>query len=720
MESDDLKARVSILQILKPYVDLTQHGAEWQGKCPFHEDSTPSFSVNPEKGVYCCYGCGAKGDIYNFIQEKHHVDFREAKRIIAERAGLNLADFDKPPADGAPRPVSTPESKLTDKPQAIAYYPYVDEKGILLYEIVRKEWLEGGERKKTFLQRWHEQGAPADVFVWRKHQRQVVFRLDKVLAADVVWFVEGEKDAMSLEAIGLVATTIAGGSNAKWLLNYTQALTGKQIRIIPDNDAPGQKFAQRAYDKLSPVASVVIVRVPGPPKSDVSDWLADGGTVEALRELARVADEAAEAASKQAYIGPKREPNELAREILEKHSFVSDEAGFLYEYNKRFWEQAPKDRLRRYAMIHDSEHHTNQRRRSEVADFIATHVQVPKVPWRQLSLSEVPVENGVIDVRTKTLRPHQREDYLEAVIPVAYDPGADCPTWLRCLWDYFGHDEDCAMKCLALQEFFGYVLLPHAKYKKALILLGESDSGKTEPLKLIENLVGPENTCSVGVESMDDPRARVPIVGKMLNKLSELSADAVIADGGFKTLISTQEAILIDPKFVAPYMYSPYAKHIIVTNKLPAINDLTKATYNRLLVLHFSRVIPIEKQDRGLTEKLQAELPGVLNWALEGARDLVDQGGQFTEIPESKRLVEQYRREENEINAFLDEKSEKVEGSFVYASSVRQRFRSWASRSTSDKVIGRMMASAGYPSTPWPGDPSRRHNGLRWLDSIDP
>ena len=80
---------------------------------------------------------------------------------------------------------------------------------------------------------------------------------------------------------------------------------------------------------------------------------------------------------------------------------------------------------------------------------------------------------------------------------------------------------------------------------------------------------------------------------------------------------------MIDPKYVRQFTYTPIAKHIIATNKLPQINDQTKATYGRLLVVPFRNVIPKEEWDRQLIDKLKAEIPGIVAWAMEGARALI-------------------------------------------------------------------------------------------------
>jgi putative DNA primase/helicase len=722
---DDLRAQVSILRVFAAAGVELRHMCddEWMGCCPFHDDSTASFSVNSSKGVYVCFGCDAKGDAYTFLQEKEGLDFAGAKRRLAEIGGIDLAGTaprkaENSPVEGAGKVVSIGAAAgLTEKPKDVAYYGYTDERERLLYEIVRREWLRDGARQKTFLQRYRDPEKPNE-YIWRKHSRQVLYRLHKVAPADVVWLVEGEKDVHTLEKLGLVATTWAGGAKAKWLAGYSQTLAGKKIYIIPDNDEAGVSCMQKCFDKLSEIANVLVVRVPGPPKSDVTDWLNDGGTIEQLMELARKAEADAAETKRAGMVGAKREPNELAKEIMRDRYFLSDQDGAIYEYNSRYWERITTLRLKLFGLKVDSDQHTNQRRRGEIADYIATSVQQPRINWRQLTATEVPLQNGVFDVRALSMRPHRPEDYLETVVPIPYTEQADCPTWRRALIDYFGSDSDCELKVLALQQFFGYTLLPHARYKKALVLYGEGDTGKSQVLNLLGELVGQENRCAVSVEDMDDPRKRVPIRGKMLNMLTELSSKSVVADSGFKQLISTEEPLLFDPKHLPPYMYTPTCKHVIACNALPSVNDLTKATYNRMLIVRFNRVLKKEEQDRDFFGKLKAELPGILNWAIAGALDLVEHGGQFVEIPESSAIVDEYRRDENEINAFLDERCERDPEAWVTSEQVRSKFRTWAGRNYSDKAIGHMMRAAGFPSRQYRGENTRRHNGLRWRDAL--
>lgn len=95
---DELRSRVDIAVLVGEHgVKLKQAGAEHKGLCPFHEEKTPSFHVNPAKGVFHCFGCGASGDAIAFLQRTTGCDFRAAANHLAARAGLDLSPLEPPP-----------------------------------------------------------------------------------------------------------------------------------------------------------------------------------------------------------------------------------------------------------------------------------------------------------------------------------------------------------------------------------------------------------------------------------------------------------------------------------------------------------------------------------------------------------------------------------------------------------------------------------------------
>ncbi len=90
---DDLKARADLVRIIRPYAqDLKKKGQNWMACCPFHQEKTPSFSVNPSKGFYKCFGCGKGGTAFNFLMEMEGLNFPEAVRRVAEISGVMLPE----------------------------------------------------------------------------------------------------------------------------------------------------------------------------------------------------------------------------------------------------------------------------------------------------------------------------------------------------------------------------------------------------------------------------------------------------------------------------------------------------------------------------------------------------------------------------------------------------------------------------------------------------
>lgn len=92
---NQIKERLPITEVLGSYITLTAAGKQYKARCPFHSERTPSFSVSPDRGFYYCFGCGAKGDIFTFVQQFEGLDFNGALKVLAERAGVELIRHDQ-------------------------------------------------------------------------------------------------------------------------------------------------------------------------------------------------------------------------------------------------------------------------------------------------------------------------------------------------------------------------------------------------------------------------------------------------------------------------------------------------------------------------------------------------------------------------------------------------------------------------------------------------
>ena len=95
---DEIRAGVDIVDLVGRFVNLKKAGANWKGLCPFHGEKTPSFMVNPKKGIFHCFGCGVGGDAFGFLMRQDKLTFPEAVRTLAKQAGVALPD-DRSPGD---------------------------------------------------------------------------------------------------------------------------------------------------------------------------------------------------------------------------------------------------------------------------------------------------------------------------------------------------------------------------------------------------------------------------------------------------------------------------------------------------------------------------------------------------------------------------------------------------------------------------------------------
>lgn len=121
MDSDvqQVKDRTNIVEIIGQYVQLRKAGRNYSGRCPFHNERTPSFMVSPERGTYMCFGCGEKGDVFSFIQKMDGIDFATALKQLAEKAGVTLS---KQPRQKAPEEKEKEEKLYEVCEAAVAFF----------------------------------------------------------------------------------------------------------------------------------------------------------------------------------------------------------------------------------------------------------------------------------------------------------------------------------------------------------------------------------------------------------------------------------------------------------------------------------------------------------------------------------------------------------------------------------------------------------------------
>ena len=252
MTLDSLLARVSL-------EGLRRSGDSAKALCPAHDDKRASLDLDDGRNggvvLICRAGCSTEA--------------------VVQKLGLRMSDLmPERPRKRRPHSVAKRSSRKT-----AATYDYRDEKGVVLYQVLRYV-------PKDFRQRRPDGNGG---WIWNLDGvGRVLYRLPELKAnlEKPVFIVEGEKDVDRLASLDYIATTCPGGAG-KWRSEFSEFLRGRQVVILPDADDPGARHGQEVSQSIHGIAeSVRVVNMPDD-KKDVSDWLDAGGTKEDLDRLVR-------------------------------------------------------------------------------------------------------------------------------------------------------------------------------------------------------------------------------------------------------------------------------------------------------------------------------------------------------------------------------------------------------------------------------------------------
>lgn len=709
------------MEDILPYfdnVDEKDH-EQWSALCPAHSDTNNSLSIKktPERWLLHCHaGC------------KYH-DIREA-------AGLE--EWQLHNDNGKPHK-STPHKS---KPEIVEEYDYEDENRDLLYQAVRME-------PKDFRQRVPD---GADGWIWRLgKKRRVLYRLPDLRRAnpcDPVYVVEGEKDVNRLYSLGLVATCNVGGAG-KWKEDYNEHLTNRRVVIVPDNDEPGHKHADKIANALNGKAKWVrIVNLPDlPEKGDISDWLNNGGTKAELIEIAKSTpkwepslDESkwktslfnAEKKSDDvpSTLGKPedRTDNANARRLVEQYRDVirwCDPWGKWLVWDQRRWaiddirrielhakhvaDQLWKDfaTLARTAdkgtIAKTAQFVKSSNGASGIRNMLALARSEEHIPIRPPQLDADPwllnLENGTLDLRTCELREHNKNDYITKVTPVKYDKAATCPTWMAFLKYVLDGNRELAEY---LRRLVGYCLSGNTQEHILPFLYGVGANGKSTFITTVLALLGPDYSIKAPTDLLltkgdTHPTERADLHGKRFVACVEAEDGRRLAESLVKELTGGDK---VRARRMREDFWEFDATHKVwlAANHKPTIRGTDHAIWRRVKVIPFTVTIPDHQQDKQLPEKLMHELPGILNWALKGCRQWQDHGLQ--EPDEVRLATSEYRADSDIIGQFIDQRCVVGKSKEVGTTRLYKNYREWCEKSgeraTNMTAFGRQLNERGF------------------------
>jgi putative DNA primase/helicase len=692
--------------------------------CPAHEDINPSLSVT-QKGdkvlVKCFGGCGQA-------------------RVIEE---LKKRDLWPSPNGGRAQ---------TQKPRIVATSDFTDPDGKLLYQEVKFE-------PKDFRSR-RPDGKGGWIYNLTGVQR-VLYRLPEVIKAEAVGICEGPKDCDALVALGFAATTNPNGAG-KWRDEFDPYFEGKKVAIFPDNDGPGRAHAEDVARHLHRVAAVLkVVELAGlPPKGDLSDWIAAGGTAEQLQALVKAAPEWQPQALQETTVEPTAatETHNLNKEVLQpepskksaKKREFSISSGFNLTdigngkrlaarhgqilhycypwsrwliYDDRRWlkdDLGEIDRLGKdtvQAMYVEAAQIQDQKQREALAQhalrseseakrkaMISSAQSESGIPLLPEHLDQDPwlfnVLNGTIDLRTGELRPHRKEDMITKLAQVIYDATAECPSWWKFLERIFDRNFDII---LFLQKAVGYALTGITWEQCLFFLYGLGANGKSTLIEIIQALFCDYATRTptetfLAKKGNTIPNDVAALRGARFVSAVEVEAGRRLAEVLVKEMTGGDR---LSARFMRAewFEFKPEFKIFLAANHKPVIRGTDWAIWRRIHLIPFKVQIPREEQDKQLPEKLKRELSGILNWAIDGCFQWQHEG--LTPPQSVQEATQEYREEMDIVGSFLAECCIVDTGAFALASELYKKYTSWAEESGekkpfSQKVFGLTLAERGF------------------------
>lgn len=319
------------------------------------------------------------------------------------------------------------------------------------------------------------------------------------------------------------------------------------------------------------------------------------------------------------------------------------------------------------------------RRLDAVLDALSAAVLVADEVEPQDGSGWVAMTNGILDTATRQLHAHTPDFFSFSCLPYAYRASAGEPVallgFLRSLWP---NDQESIN---LIQEWLGYCVSGQTGRQKGLLLLGPPRSGKGTLLWLIKMLVGVANSSAPTLASMCANFGLQTLIGKSV----ALVGDARLGSSTPTTTlverllsIIGEDELQVDRKYRDPWTGRLGVRITIASNELPRFVDASAAVVSRLLIVEM-RTSFLGREDHGLKDRLAAELPAILSWALDGL-DRLEANGRFTRPAAAAETEQELEDLASPTKAFLREECVLGAGKVAVKADAYRRWDAWCMR----------------------------------------
>lgn len=486
-----------------------------------------------------------------------------------------------------------------------------------------------------------------------------------LLPSDLPYLVvEGASDVLAAYDLGLVA--IGKPNNTGGLAELGILLRGKKAVIIGENDRkknakgiwvyPGKEGMEITFTKLQKFSKQVSKIMPPTGVKDLRDWVRHGLTKE---KLLKYIDANADTKTDKNLI---EDPSPLGianQWLKEKHTdgiyvLLRRHRGKYWKYNNTCYKETENEEVRTqfYSYLENKYYVEMKETKSGIETVRKAYnpdkFKIAKIedalllkarirngsdtdepffiqgyknesefdPTRQIVFKD-----GMLDIETNEFRSLSPELFITSTISHKYDPNAACPLWLKTLRDWFGTDSGSIR---LLQQWMGYNLITNNKLQKMMILYGVPGSGKSTVTNVLQEILGEAKHDTLTFKDISYTFGMEKVVGKNMILFAEDELTKRVDAGAVLSIIKRitgGSSVGINVKHGKSYSTKLFARITYECNTLPAFADNSQALERRVMILCFNRSFK-DAPNTELTEQLIKEAPGIINWAVEGLRDL--------------------------------------------------------------------------------------------------
>ena len=286
----------------------------------------------------------------------------------------------------------------------------------------------------------------------------------------------------------------------------------------------------------------------------------------------------------------------------------------------------------------------------------------------------IPCRNGLLDMDTRRLIPHTPAFFNFQTLPFDHDPAATSPvrwrSFLRTIWP----DDTTAIECL--QEILGYFLSGSTDQQKLFCVIGPKRSGKGTIARVATALLGKDDVAGPTLASFATNFGLQSLIGRRLAIIGDARLRGQQTDIAERLLsISGEDTLTVDRKNQTAWVGRLPARILLLSNETPSLLDASGALASRFVLLRMTRSW-YGKEDTALEAELLAELPGILNWALDGLDRLRDRG-HFTMPDSSRELVDEMEDLSSPTAAFVRDRCVVDDAAQVAADQLFDAWRDW-------------------------------------------